>query len=960
VSPRLSLELVGGPGAPTELPRKGKLVIGADAGKVGLVIDGQGVAGVHCAIGRVKGGGWALKDMGSEYGTLVNGQRVAATRLAAGDVVMLGSRRLRVVDPEQPADAPGATDARAAGAAPASSPPPAPPAGSDTSRRRTPLLKPEVPGYTIERELGRGSSGVVWLAVQDSLHRKVALKVLSPQLAGDATFVRRFQAEARAAAALNHPNVVHAYDVGEAGGHHFLSMEFMSMGCLESRLGALGPIPWREALEILIDATKGLVYAESRGIVHRDIKPANLMQNEDGTTKIADLGLAVEVEQRSLEQTSERKVLGTPHFIAPELIRGGVPDARSDLYSLGATAYRLLSGHTPFEGERSTDILRAALIEEPPPLGERVLGLPPAVAFCVHRLLAKDPSARHPSAAVLLAELERLRAGEFARPAPPGLRRAGAKPSLAWIAVLGLALVGALAWALRGNGDGGGDGGDAPVAPEGGGGPDALAGGAPDGGTGGPLIPVDDRGAPAVPVVDDDQAEQAFEDEAELALRRLLDTQHGEQERIAALRELAQRFPGTTAATTALADAAALDEARRAAASARQARDAARATLLAALREAAELDADPPRAGHALRNMEAVPGQAELEADGEFVAARQALVDEVLDRALAHAEATWTSAEELEQAGDFDALGELLTTFIGTVDFPEYENGGAPPQLASIRAIAARARDKHARREELRLAYLAEQRVLDRARLAAGFGGPAGLEAELRAFDLAGAAQRLARLDGELRTDEGRARLAPLLADLPHARAALASLTAGWTADTWKRRTVLDPRSRKPGSIEAVGADAEGLLVAASGPPERLRWGTFAGSTQALNHLFHERLEAGWSADELVGIALLLRVSAVIEAIDAAAAMLAPDAASGFGAADEEALLAGFELAARWAEQAGQEPALARERRAAVTLARALRAASDGRWAEAETLLERLLTEGDESLLVSLLSDGGE
>ena len=269
---RLVLELVGGDRPPAELPRAGVLVIGSDPDRAGFLVDGQGVADVHCAIGRAKGGGWALKDLGSNYGTLVNGERARTVKLAAGDEIVVGSRRLRVVDPalSPPVEAP--------------------------RPRAAPSALDEVAGYRIEKALGRGGMGQVFLAVQESLQRKVALKVLSESLAADADFVRRFQAEARAAAALNHPNIVTVHDVWEEGGRHLLSMEYMDCGTLEARVAALGRLPWREALDVLSDAAKGLVYAELRGIVHRDIKPANLMLNEVGTTKISDLGLATHLE----------------------------------------------------------------------------------------------------------------------------------------------------------------------------------------------------------------------------------------------------------------------------------------------------------------------------------------------------------------------------------------------------------------------------------------------------------------------------------------------------------------------------------------------------------------------------------------------------------------------------------------------------------------------------------------
>ena len=191
-----------------------------------------------------------------------------------------------------------------------------------------------------------------------------------------------------------------------------------------------GPLHWRQVLDVLHDAASGLIYAESRGIVHRDIKPANLMQNHHGTTKIADLGLATQAEGESAEE-GERKIFGTPHFISPEQIRGEKADCRSDLYSLGATAYRLLSGHTPFEGSSTREILRAKLREDPRPLHDFVDELPPEVEQLVNRLMKREPGERYPSASALLHDVDQIRSGASARIAA-GAGASGVPPAARW------------------------------------------------------------------------------------------------------------------------------------------------------------------------------------------------------------------------------------------------------------------------------------------------------------------------------------------------------------------------------------------------------------------------------------------------------------------------------------------------------------------------------------------------
>ncbi|HVS19817.1 MAG TPA: FHA domain-containing serine/threonine-protein kinase, partial [Planctomycetota bacterium] len=383
---RLALELESG--GRVELPRAGVLTIGS--GRADLVLEGVGVGAAHCVIGRVKGGGWAVKDLGTPQGTRVDGRSVEGAKLEAGQVLTLGSVRLRVVDPAAPV-----------------APPPSPTASARDAAAAAALG--DLAGYRIERALGRGGMGQVFLAEQTSLGRKVALKVLAERFSNDRDFVARFQAEARAAAALNHPNIVTVHDVWEERGRHFLAMEYMSGGTLEDRVARDGPLSAAEAVAVLSDAAKGLVYAELRGIVHRDIKPANLMRDEVGTTKIADLGLATQLEAEASDVAGGAKIFGTPHFIAPEQARGERVDGRADLYALGATAYRLLSGRTPFEGATTREILRGHLFETPRPLAEFVPGVPPALSQLVSRLLAKKPEERFAGAGTLLTELERLK-----------------------------------------------------------------------------------------------------------------------------------------------------------------------------------------------------------------------------------------------------------------------------------------------------------------------------------------------------------------------------------------------------------------------------------------------------------------------------------------------------------------------------------------------------------------------
>ena len=203
----LWLEVLGQEGLERALPQRGKIVLGGSVKQADVPL--EGLADAHCAIGRLKDGGWAIQDLGSRAGTSINGESVRSAKLAHGDVIALGSRRLRVYDPERSEEL----------VFEGNQPPPE-----------------RLAGFRVEKRIGKGSMGEVFRAEQESLHRPVALKVLCPRLSNDPNFVASFLSEARAAAALSHANVVHVYDVGEADGRHYLAMEYMDQGSLEERV----------------------------------------------------------------------------------------------------------------------------------------------------------------------------------------------------------------------------------------------------------------------------------------------------------------------------------------------------------------------------------------------------------------------------------------------------------------------------------------------------------------------------------------------------------------------------------------------------------------------------------------------------------------------------------------------------------------------------------------------------
>jgi predicted ATPase/predicted Ser/Thr protein kinase len=278
----------------------------------------------------------------------------------------------------------------------------------------------ELAGFRLEHELGRGGMGVVYLATELSLGRRVALKVLSPELAADERFRSRFLREARLAASLEHPHVVPLYRADEHGGVLYLVMRYVDGESLRALLQREAPLPTRQALEVLAQLAAALDVAHARGLVHRDVKPANVLV-QDGHAYLCDFGLARSAAEADLTQASE--VLGTLAYLAPEQIEGARVDGSADQYALACLGFELLSGRPPFEAESQAALLYAHLRRTPPPLGEErpeLASLDAAFA----RALAKRPDERFASCAEFVGALERTLA------APPGPGRpAGGAPA---------------------------------------------------------------------------------------------------------------------------------------------------------------------------------------------------------------------------------------------------------------------------------------------------------------------------------------------------------------------------------------------------------------------------------------------------------------------------------------------------------------------------------------------------
>jgi predicted Ser/Thr protein kinase len=247
--------------------------------------------------------------------------------------------------------------------------------------------------YSLQRELGRGGMGVVYLARDVQLDRDVAIKVLASHLARDTAAHDRFVREARMAAGLSHPNIVPIHRVGEAGGFVFFVMTYVEGETLGERLRTRGPLPPADASRILREVAWALAYAHGRGIVHRDVKPDNiLLEERTGRALVTDFGIA-HTENADVA-TESGKIMGTAHFMSPEQAANEPLDGRSDIYGLGVVGYLAVSGRLPFESSNLPALLLKQATEDPQSVMRAAPGLPPALAAAIDRCLARDPEER--------------------------------------------------------------------------------------------------------------------------------------------------------------------------------------------------------------------------------------------------------------------------------------------------------------------------------------------------------------------------------------------------------------------------------------------------------------------------------------------------------------------------------------------------------------------------------------
>ena len=262
--------------------------------------------------------------------------------------------------------------------------------------------------YRVVRKLGAGGMADVYLAEDEELGRRVAIKILNDRHANDEQFVERFRREAKNAAGLSHPNIVSIYDRGEAEGTYYIAMEYLDGRSLKEMLVARGPMPIADAIHFARQILNALRFAHRKGVVHRDIKPHNVMVDGDARLKVTDFGIA---RAGASQMTEAGAIVGTAQYLSPEQARGAAVDQRSDLYSIGVVLYEMLTGHVPFTGDTPVEIAMRHLSDPPRPPSTLRPEIPPDLDMIVLRALAKNPDDRFQTADEMDAELARVADG---------------------------------------------------------------------------------------------------------------------------------------------------------------------------------------------------------------------------------------------------------------------------------------------------------------------------------------------------------------------------------------------------------------------------------------------------------------------------------------------------------------------------------------------------------------------
>ncbi len=933
---------------PVPLPTSGRLVFGSGS-EADVQLTGDGLASEHALIAPLKDGGHGLRGLVDDNLPRRAGQSVRAVRLGLGDEFEIGAHRFTVE------------------AAP--------------STRRA--LDISLPGFQVLRQIGRGAQARVYLATQESLDREVALKVLRADLGRNTAFVKRFQAEARAAAALHHANVVTVFDVLEHEGTHLLVMEHMERGSLEDRLGKEGALPWRAVLGILRDAASGLEFAESRGLVHRDIKPANLMQNAAGVTKIADLGLA------TASETDDERIVGTPHFMAPEQARGGAADARADLYALGSTAYRLLSARTPFEGQNGREILRNKLSSSPPQLAEYAPDCPPGLIALVEDLMAPDPNDRPDSAARVKSRIEELARDS----ASGGSARAEQTGSRGWIPVtigaVSLILAGVGGWLAFGGGEipnqsGGQQTTDSDarleVTDSGSGSdpaPNTNSGNAPNHEL--PWNPnqrLAGSGSFDGSLSDEDAALRDLEQEASVELAAALASADSKTRELE-LRAVAEQYAGTDAARRAgeallsssesgdvqQDQGLALVSERALVAYLAEARQAATQSgrWLPPHQAIAELEgySPPPGTVDELAFNEAREELASIAREDLSAQARESIErvrEDLIAGRLAEARAQLATLFDWCVAPPLD---EALKPHYEAPSLVDNDRSTWPTALRELPEITRAVQDAYAGLDELEELYQLAQHQADR-RILANAIGPTSSFAEWAALeDPEEAVALVNKTLLAVKTPEARHTLVVLARALEDAAAARVALMESFGAGRWKRVSIRLPGDRR-GGAEVLVVDARGLVT----EDEIFPLVEYGREPESVHLLFDTRIEGDWSPFERRAAASWIFISALLRA----QADLAERLDGHRGRLKPAAIAGEFELVIPWtqggAESSSDESAAelqalaARGAIASSRLADGLDAARRGDAVRGAFQLEQTLRTQFDHPLVIMLTDG--
>ena len=271
----------------------------------------------------------------------------------------------------------------------------------------------KIAGYKFLGKLGAGAMATVHKAKQMSLDRTVAIKILPRKFSSNPQFIERFYAEGRAAAALNHPNIVQAYDVGKSGEFHYFVMEFVDGRSVYDDIAKHKRYNEKDAIDIIIQIAEALQHAHEKGLIHRDVKPKNLMLTKEGMAKLADMGLARAMNDKEMAEAEAGKAFGTPYYISPEQIRGEVNiTPAADIYSLGATLYHMVTGNVPFDGKNPSAVMHKHLKAELVPPDHVNPKLSAGISEVIEMMMAKDPKARYKSCKDLLIDLRAVRKGE--------------------------------------------------------------------------------------------------------------------------------------------------------------------------------------------------------------------------------------------------------------------------------------------------------------------------------------------------------------------------------------------------------------------------------------------------------------------------------------------------------------------------------------------------------------------